>query len=287
MKQLAILTVVGLAFLFLLPGCQKEFSIENGNTPGTPGNNDPVYLDRVIETYSTLADSTVEDFRYDVQKRVSGINKKHYSNHILEDTSVTTYFYNGNDTVPFKYTIYLANVNVAFLDSSVGFMYYNALGKIISDSTIYSSGGGGGYYRSKEIGTYQYDGNNIAWYRTQTDLLNPASPVTNYIDSLWFNANKNMVKWHSYDSPPLFLHNTENNTFDNMLNPYYYTNIPYYRGVNNLLTSRAEKIFPGATFTYNMNYVHTYNSFNMPTQTTGTEAGSTHVEKAYYRYRSL
>lgn len=287
MKQIKISLIAGLASFFLLVSCQKEFTIEGGITPIAPGTNDSVYLDRVIEVYTALMDSTIQNFRYDNQKRVVGISRKLYRNNMLEDTSVATFFYNGSDTLPFKYTDYAANMTVSYFDSVVAFLYYDAQGRVVSDSTIYAYGGPfTGYSKDKDIGNYQYVGNNIYRYRTQTDLVTP-SPVINYLDTFWLDANKNIVKWHAYDSPPLFLFYTEDATFDNKVNPYYYMNFSDHPNRNNMLTSLAEKIFsPGSSSIYNTSYVHVYNSFNMPTQTIGTETGTV-SERKYYKYRSL
>ncbi|HMK05457.1 MAG TPA: hypothetical protein VK489_14750 [Ferruginibacter sp.] len=294
MKQSKIIsTITCIACFLLLAGCQKEFSSDNGNPPVNPVNNDSVYLERITEVNYILDDSTIQNLSYDNQKRLTRISQKNYRNNILEDTSVVTLFYNGNDSLPFRYTDYKAAVGFPFFDSTNSFLFYDAQGRLVLDSAIYSKDGFG-YSKDKDIYTIQYAPNKIYGYSTYTDLLNPG-PADISLDTTWLDANKNIVKRHFYDSQPLKLFRTENNTaFDNKRSPYFYMRMipyfiltsPYYTGMNNLLTTRVEKLYIFAT--YDVSYTHSYNSFNMPTLSVGIDIPTQAVEeRVYYKYRSL
>ncbi|HMI79954.1 MAG TPA: hypothetical protein VK484_14240 [Ferruginibacter sp.] len=296
MKQIKFGLLLAALCFFFLESCQKEYSIDNGNTPVSPSGNDSFYLDRITEVYYIPGDSTIQDFLYDNQKRIKSISKKSYQNNTLIDTSVITLFYNGNDSLPFKLTDYLAVVGVfTWFDSTINFLFYDAQGRMILDSSIHSSQGTGSpYHKDKDIYSVKYVANNIYGYNTSTNLSNP-NPPSIQVDTTWLDANKNILKRHFYDSQPLALFRTEDNTsFDNKLSPYFYmkqipyfyVTSPYYTGMNNLLITHTEKLYIPAI--YDVKYVHTYNAYNMPILSIGIDIPTQAVEeKIYYKYRSL
>jgi hypothetical protein len=286
----------------MLFSCQKELSGDtnsgNGNGGGTgggTGNNDSVYLDRITEVYYVLNDSTIQDFRYDNQKRVTSISRKHYQGNVLVDTSVISLFYNGSDSLPFKFTEYVAGLGFSWFDSTINFLFYDVQGRMILDSSIYSSQGmGSPYFKEKDIYSLKYVATNIYGYNTTTNLLNPAPPSIQ-TDTTWLDGNKNVLKRHYYDSQPLALFRTENNTsFDTKRSPYFYmkqipyfyVTLPFYTGMNNLLITHTEKLYIPAI--YDVKYVHTYNTYNMPTLSVGIDIPTLAVdERIYYKYKSL
>ena len=140
MKNTNTLLSLTLIISICLLSCQKEFTPEDVVTspPTTSPTGDSTYLDRFyyIEITGGVADTLgFVQYIYDSNKRVIKLADSSYFPHTDFGAETTTYYYHGNDTIPFKsYTEEIENLNDT--SSTTSFFYYNTLGQREADSVI-------------------------------------------------------------------------------------------------------------------------------------------------------
>jgi hypothetical protein len=135
MKYLTYLTA---CLLVLIRSCQKEYTFTEASQNPTQAV-DSLYISRYIVMDTTRASddtSSVSEFYYDQLKRNTKIVDKEYAFGIAEGIYVHKFFYNGNDTLPYKYTWETATFPNNPPDSrdTTFCTFFN--GKLVYDSTI-------------------------------------------------------------------------------------------------------------------------------------------------------
>ena len=114
MKKIPILTLFLAIFLI---SCQK--GVDETVRPGIINNADSIYLNKlvVLDTTRPVGMDTVEKmfFQYDNSKRIKSIFSYWVG---IMDSSRHEFFYQGNDTLPFKI------VDHSFEDHGAGFFHY-------------------------------------------------------------------------------------------------------------------------------------------------------------------
>jgi hypothetical protein len=137
-----------------ISSCQKEIT-EDATAPIPPNIiPDSNYLSKMYEIgIERGITDTVEiwTYTYDANKRVILLSD---SSDVIGASYVANwqYFYNGNDTIPYKsiYTVLGPGYNSA--DSLISYFYYNASGQRIKDSVIDQNGTANDYRKN----FYQY-----------------------------------------------------------------------------------------------------------------------------------
>ncbi len=121
--------------LLVLVSCQKEISVESGNSPSI---DSAMQFNSIIALDTTKAapfDTTYKLFAtYDGQKRITATMMVEYNNTgaIVDTFWIEKLLYSGNDTLPFKSTTMLDEGTVR-LDTA--YFAYAATGKLLYDST--------------------------------------------------------------------------------------------------------------------------------------------------------
>src|SRR5688500_7133697 len=114
MKKIPILTLFLAIFLI---SCQKE--ADETPRPGIINNADSIYLDKlvILDTTQPVGIDTVHKifFQYDNLKRIKSIFSYFVG---IMDSSRHEFFYQGNDTLPFKI------VDHSIEDHGAGFFHY-------------------------------------------------------------------------------------------------------------------------------------------------------------------
>ncbi len=230
-KQLALLLIICISF----SACQKDFLIDNNIIP--PGSvPDSNYLDKIyfIDSTGVIKDSSsYYSYEYDNAKRVIKLNYFTHSsgsNVLLENYQ---YFYNGNDTLPFKRLYYFFEnaidyANPTLTDTTITFYFYNNSGKNLRDSisTVqhYTLGGPVNFEYWKEINQYQYTPNGIYNLNTKT-MINSSFPYSTdpqlSVDTAYTDSRGNILSYTKH----LVYNNTSmperiaSFTYDNNLSP--------------------------------------------------------------------
>lgn len=134
MKIMAILTLFLTIFLI---SCQK--TVDETLPPGIVTNADSIYLNKmvVLDTTQPVGMDTVGKmfFQYDNSKRIKSIFSYWVG---IMDSSRHEFFYQGNDTLPFKI------VDHSFEDHGAGFfhyvdtIYYNYADGVVSKDSVLS-----------------------------------------------------------------------------------------------------------------------------------------------------
>ncbi len=306
--MIKLLLPILLAVLFL-SGCQKELSIENGGgtTTPTPVPTDSIYLEKalLINDYGVSGiDSTVLTFKYDNNRRVNTYLEKNYSSGALDDSTLIFYYYNGTDTLPFKYKATGGNLVLNLLDTANCFINYDLAGNVLSDSTVITQAGTGGYYlRFKQIRSRQYNAGFFVTNGKTTGLLvPPGTSVDNeFLDSAWVDGSSNIIKEVNYDlfgALPSVLTYKGNYTYDNRSSPYrrlnifnllhdaHYSKAEITPQVNNYVSFHAEDILYGLAV-YTENYANIFNNIGLLSVASGngSETGTNYMIANYYYYR--
>jgi hypothetical protein len=163
-----ILYLFSACFLFTISlSCQKELSRQNPDSPQNflPDSN---YLDKIysIENDGTGPDTAVSVYTYDAAKRVVNLHTSYEPVSGTGEFEDYKYFYNNNDTLPYK-SVYISHQNPAVLnDTTTTFFQYNSQAKRIKDSVIRQGLSSG--FRHGPIRDYQYSGNKIYSDRIDT-----------------------------------------------------------------------------------------------------------------------
>ena len=226
-----------------LVACQKQISFEDGLGPTLPPSilGDSVHLDKLYFVDVTGGNETlsIATYHYDNLKRVDSIKE------IIRDNGSgpwqqwysVAYFYNGNDTLPFKsisnhFESAVAFNDPSFTDTITTFHQYLPTGQNLSDSAILSLHYGDGsisspfaYDRFRVVEHYQYQGNSMYRQATYTPIAsNYLYPVTLALqrDSAITDGNGNMLssKHYSVSNNISTLEFTSSITYDNKVNPF-------------------------------------------------------------------
>ena len=308
-------SILILLVTILFISCQKEISAELGSSSGGGGgtgggvvtHTDSIYLEKYTIAYdaSPFSDSFIYTYQYDTLKRVISGNYKEYQSNTLRSTYTFTYFYNGADSTVYKYyylgnTFYYNNP-----DTTTGFVFYDASGRLIYDSSINSRTSGTDYYKDKTIDKRQYTTSNVYYDRVRTALAQPPGSFigNHYKDTAWLDARKNVIRCSSYDyisypTYPAYIQYTGVFTYDNKPSPF--SNVNIYKNQieipgeksslvpqrNNYLSDYTENYFLGQPPTpptvYSSTYTHTFNSIGMVTKTVSSDN-----MREYFSYRAF
>lgn len=234
--------LIALIGLFVLSACQKEITPENEPPPTPPPTlpqNDSTLLSMFVELDSTVASpfDTISKglYTYDSQKRLIKYDYVYYDAGVIAVPPglqfTNTYFYLGNDTLPFKEIDYVNEQGLIFIET---IYHFYTTGKPIKDSVVFGSG------RSL-VHKYYYLLTKVVDSTTQ---YSPTAPfVASYGYSVFYKefANNNIVSnkdsfFLADNTTPLSyrLLTVDNYafTYDSFKNPLYRFNHldPYYSG---------------------------------------------------------
>ena len=229
-----LLTLVAILCISL-SACQKDFLAEDNNPPGIVAHSN--YLDKIffIDSTGTVKDtSSYYSYEYDNAKRVIKLNYFMHSSGSYVLLENYRYFYNGNDTLPFKRVFYFFEnaidyANPALTDTTITFYFYNNSGKNLRDSILtvqhYTLGGAVDFEYWKEINQYQYGTNGIYNLNTKT-TINSSYPFSTdpqlSLDTAYTDSRGNILSYKKY----LVYNNTSipdrtaSFTYDNNLSPF-------------------------------------------------------------------
>lgn len=212
--------VLFLFFVFAIVACQKQ--IEGPIVqPASPILNDSIYLKQYVEIDTTASpgSDTVHkyDFYYDNAKRISGFLLTQYNyNPVMKSYSNVKYYYNGNDTLPFKTTMYIQDGGLTYLDTTF-YSYLN--GKVATDSII--------FYRenNRELlftSTSRFTPSGTNVFVRQRDVSYFLGAPTVRTDSGLVNITRSGGNITIQTSPPgLFFGEYSQFSYDDKVNPFY------------------------------------------------------------------
>jgi hypothetical protein len=199
-----------LAYFFIIQGCQKELSFDNSNTPVPLPTIDSNYLYILygIEINGTVADTgEIYSYSYDQLKRVvavSGAVKNFYD----YTQASYNYYYNNNDTLPFKSRAVRISANdpaqtMLRYDTTITWHFFDNSGKNIKDSMIHSSADASSpvpYYSTLELRSYSYSTGKIFGYRSYTgiNVPNPGYVFPDQKDTATLDALGNITDNKTY-----------------------------------------------------------------------------------------
>ncbi|MEO8404957.1 MAG: hypothetical protein ABI480_10185, partial [Chitinophagaceae bacterium] len=177
----SLLTIIGWS-------CQPGHDADN-DPPPPPASNDSTLISRYFELDTTGSPATDTlykiSFSYDDHKRVTHIteNSRDVINPVFVFNTTTDYYYNGNDTLPFKTTS--SSTDVGTLNFVTYYYYQNGI--VVSDSMITYDGVN--RLLERQMTTYFSSGDSI-FYRSKAltySVSNPAAPptVSNYHDNIF------------------------------------------------------------------------------------------------------
>lgn len=239
MRNIFSCAVIGFAALVFFSSCQKEVDWNQPNSPHTDSTKLVKYFE--LDTTLTSGLDTIRKILidYDAQGRPVQVNY-YIKDESLPPSTVfpyydsTAYYYNGNDTLPFK--VIRSDKSVLVIQRDTCFIFYSA-GKVNKDS-IRSR-----YINllppptpdaeSITVNTYTDNGNTAQENMLQAYTLNPSSwpppcPATTVYQKTYINGN---ISYQFGDYT-----NTCGNTgtsetshldFDNHPNPFYGFSVPY------------------------------------------------------------
>ncbi len=230
--------IIGL-LVIVFSSCQKEIDWSL-NTPTEGGNSTMLKKMIVLDTTLTAGLDTLRKviIEYDNQNRVVQVNTS-YKDESLPPTSSfpyydsLVYFYNGNDTLPFKAiksTAYFLNI-----EKDTSFLFY-AAGKVIKDSIrssyLSTLPPPGPPVESIKVNFFTDNGNttNVLTYLSMT--LNPPSwppacPGTTIFQKTYVNGNITYQFGDYTDCSGIGTSETNHFIFDTHPNPGYTFSIPY------------------------------------------------------------
>lgn len=314
MKFVFIVAIISIGFY--LSGCQKESSLERRGVVPVVTNLvvDSNYLDKIIytSTIGNITDTTfTQIYEYDASKRIVSLMDSIKSTNSTYENFRIKYFYNGNDTLPFKKIAIGTTLSTTpFInnrDTSIFFYQYSTTGIKIKDSIlkffhhINVNGSGNDFIDFyKEVIIYQYASSIIYGHTINTLLY--SNNVTNVgtslhiYDTATIDFSGNLITNKKYDSANvLFL--TSTFTYDNKPNPFArlsnYKTISVFpsgetfidemQAKNNRL--RAVEIGNGLGSNNDLTGKYQYNVNAYPKQITETDPTGTY--KTIFIYKNL
>ncbi len=173
MKTIPTLIASVMLFSVFLISCGKDHPAQNN--PVINPVADTHYLSKEIVVYSGTGDTTVVTFHYDNAKRLIKIADTTNYSTPFEYIGSTTYYYNGNDTFPYKsYHI----TTGSFIDTTTKFFYYDASGRKIKDSIILIFSDGANYQIYHTVNSFQYAVGKIYGYSVDSLVYTIVGPGT-------------------------------------------------------------------------------------------------------------
>lgn len=138
MRIMKVPVIISVLIALVFSSCQKELDIDLGNPPPPSGtNNDSIYISAYVDLDTALPSGQdtlyVDRFFYDNHKRVSYISTIETINS-ERWPSVMKYYYNGNDTLPYKITSTSADGNGVIYLLDTAYFTYASNGLISKDS---------------------------------------------------------------------------------------------------------------------------------------------------------
>jgi hypothetical protein len=206
--------------------CQKEITPAEGIVPGPGPTSDSVYL---LKMYGSYFDGSIEDtvevatFNYDNLKRLTQINI--FSDSTLQGNpfETYTYYYNGNDTIPYKSKNISYDDFLGQTDSLLSYFYFNSTGQRVKDSLLEHilDNTGTVMFISQTIKNYQYVSDKIYGYENRTIILgmSQGSQTLEY-DTATLDAGGNVIANRSTDGTSVPYMSTSAVTYDSHLNPF-------------------------------------------------------------------
>lgn len=242
MNKAKLVFPICLTCLFFLFSCQKEV-----NDPDIVNNNpvsaDSSYLSKmyIIDADGSGIVDTFETYTYvyDNLKRVSVLLDSSEDNtlHVLIPFQTTQYYYNGNDTLPFK-SITISYNSGSNYDTTTNFFAYNVSGKLAADSGLYIVNPPNPIF-VKDIRSYQYGSAVITGIRTVTTINQNGTSVSVEKDTAQTDANGNII------------HNIKNRDFETVNSTFTWDTHPSpFARISNFQTFAIVPF--GETFFYEM-----------------------------------
>lgn len=287
MKSLVKLLCGIFVLMIVFSSCQKEISADDFDPIDPPAANDSIYLNKAyfLTDLGTGMDTVVTaTLQYDSRKRiVSWTDSTTADNNDEPYTISYQYFYNGNDTVPYKVISLWDDLLTADdYDSTIAFFTYDANGRKLKDSVVYHEYSGGAGSSSLQLTNYTYAAGKM-YGETKTETLTPSSFIEMRRDSATLNAAGDIVQNKSYllDGGSYELAETMNLTYDTKISPFTYLtsyaahkSFPYqmlelfdHVAKANILTENSTTILPNpGTFTRTSTYQ--YNNRQLPVKVT-------------------
>ncbi|MFZ1528373.1 MAG: hypothetical protein WAT19_06470 [Ferruginibacter sp.] len=301
MKKIIIAVLVISAIMF---SCQKEMDENSLLNPPVTNLLDSNYLDIIYEIDSIAG---VNDtfgrwiYEYDNQKRVASLTEYDNYSGMIDGKDIYRYFYNGNDSLPFKtlnYNYNLVNNIWELGDSSLTMYYYNAQGRNIKDSLVTFNQNGPSQYIVKR---YEYAGQNI--YMEELFYLSTSSiPVISRRDTavLDLNGNIRFSKKYAVYNNVSTLDYTSEFTYDNkpspfkklsnfsslVVTPFGETFFYEMQGTNNRLRANEINAFTGNGYTEDLTGKYSYLPNGYPSRIVDEYAPDS-ISIVSFKYRSL
>jgi len=167
MKKIPILTLFLAAFLI---SCQKE--VNETLRPEIINNADSIYLNKlvVLDTTRPVGMDTVEKmfFQYDNSKRIKSIFSYFVG---IMDSSKYEFFYQGNDTLPFKYVYHNIDDHGAGFFHYVDTVYFNYTDGIVTKDSVLQWNLTTGDYNGLEAGEFTISGSKVKRIRRYYGLF--------------------------------------------------------------------------------------------------------------------
>ena len=284
MKQICFsLSIIALLFLY---ACQKDFTVKDNDSVGQALAVDSNYIDKIYGLWDNgtgIDTQQILTFKYDATKRLASVHDSDITMSGMIHWSSDYYFYNGADSIPFKY-IQVSTETSTDLDSSTTFYFYNPLYRKTKDSILVASYISGICdYKTFNVDNYNY----VSGYRYTSssgykNIILPPPYIYTFTgkDTGMIDSYGNMTAFDihlqivspitsgssSYSSKSIF-------TFDNKPNPF--AKLSIFSALKNgggakfldLIVStnnitRTETISP--PFTYLTLYSYIYNSTGYP-----------------------
>lgn len=262
-----IFSILGvIAISFVIVSCQREVD------DNIPDFNDGPRLVKYIEVDTVDAfnlpgdTSIVHLFSYDAQKRVSRHIMKWYSLGFPDaDQTTTDYFYNGNDTLPFKSIAYYKNGPEDFIDTTF-FFYANGL--VVKDSVFETNISTGQFY-GIDVDEYIQSGNTVSRVSRSYFSRNTSAPDqvnTDVISVVRVNGNIT-----EYEDLSTSTGSSEQYRFayDNHVNPFFRVVLHYpvmfeEPFAKNNVTDWKEWSDPFASTPFHTAVTYTYRADGLP-----------------------
>ena len=201
-----------------------NITVNSGVNLNITGTANATILSMYIEIDTTaiapLDTLSKMNFHYDNAKRNTGIDLFYYEDGVVATQEYkATFFYNGNDTLPFKriyITPFLENTDPGFANDTCFFFYADS--KLITDSSVHLSNSS----PHAMVNNYVY--NNAGIIRTLTHYN--YDPVFTYvqIDTIYLERlNGNITKQNDTSYQSTAPANNFKFDYDNHPNPFYRT----------------------------------------------------------------
>jgi len=260
-----------LAAIVYLTSCQKEIDWNIPPDPPPPiPINDSIYLKEYAELDTTLpsgSDTIYQQiYQYDAQKRVIQTIATFYGFGSPDVTS-GNFFYNGTDTLPYKYVFRFNDASDTYVDT-IFLSYDQGLVKI--DSTIEYNQSNGQFSGIRTLVYTAQGGNTFLQSRIYLNraAINPVYAWSGLITKTYQNGNITVQNDTSTSFIQFTGYGHHEVRYDNKINPFYKVELPYpvlnrfKVQRNNVLEERSWDV-PG-TILRHLSYNYIYRSDGRP-----------------------